>query len=210
MTYELKDPCWIILFKWQTLIAGVLALCAGVGTVVATIRSANREIAAAQRQTEVAREQIDATKRIERRRIASDSYAFLAAMQATMESVLEDVDAAKATLSREQSTEQWTRDAYLIRQQVKKIAFEELRGASFRLGGNLTTPFLRLEKKIDDLAGKWMDMPTGRDPIRFGDADGLEEELDSIALQAAALRDEAAVGMKRCTAELLEPEVPAS
>ena len=39
---------------WQTLITGLLALAAGVGTVWDTIKSANREIAAAQEQTKAA------------------------------------------------------------------------------------------------------------------------------------------------------------
>jgi hypothetical protein len=51
--YELKEPFWQFIDHWQTLIAGLLALAAGVGTVRATIKSANREIAAAQEQTKL-------------------------------------------------------------------------------------------------------------------------------------------------------------
>jgi len=55
-----------------------LALAAGVGTVWATIKSANREIAAAQEQTKAAQRQTAVTREIERRRIAREGHAFYA------------------------------------------------------------------------------------------------------------------------------------
>jgi hypothetical protein len=64
------------IYDWQTLIAGLLAVAAGVGTIVATIKSANREIAAAQEQTKAAQRQTAVTRELERRRIAREGYAF--------------------------------------------------------------------------------------------------------------------------------------
>ena len=52
--YEIKEPLWQFIDHWQTLLAGVLALVAGAGTVWVTIKSANREITAAQEQTKAA------------------------------------------------------------------------------------------------------------------------------------------------------------
>jgi hypothetical protein len=84
MTYEVKDPILQILDHWQTLTAGILAVGAAFLTVWATIRSANREIAAAQQQTATAQNQIDTTLRMERRRIARESYAFYMVLEAAM------------------------------------------------------------------------------------------------------------------------------
>jgi hypothetical protein len=68
---------------WQTIIAGVLALAAAVGTIVMTSRIANsqivasreeadRVIAATRDQTAVAQKQIDTTVRLERERLSSE------------------------------------------------------------------------------------------------------------------------------------------
>ena len=69
--YEVKEPVWQLIDHWQTLIAGGLALAAGAGTVWVTSHSANREITAAREQTEAARE-------IERRRVERERYSFYA------------------------------------------------------------------------------------------------------------------------------------
>src|SRR5216683_3614609 len=94
MTYEVKDPILQILDHWQTLTAGILAVSAACLTVWATIRSANREISAAQKQTAVAQDQIDMTLRMERRRIARESYAFYMVLGAAMGIVIDDAAAA--------------------------------------------------------------------------------------------------------------------
>jgi hypothetical protein len=60
------------LYDWQTLIAGILAVLAAVGTIRATISSANREIEASQAQTAVAQKQIETTVRLERERVSSE------------------------------------------------------------------------------------------------------------------------------------------
>jgi hypothetical protein len=85
--YEVKEPFWQFIGYWQTLIAGVLALVAGAGTVWATIISANREIAVAQEQTKAAQRQTEVTREIERRRIARERYAFYAMLEAAMGAV---------------------------------------------------------------------------------------------------------------------------
>src|SRR6516164_2865387 len=91
---------------WQTLIAGGLALLAGIVTVWGTLRAANRQvkaandaadrdikaakeaadrqIAAAKEQTKAAQHQTAVTRDIERRRIAREGYAFHAMLEAAM------------------------------------------------------------------------------------------------------------------------------
>jgi hypothetical protein len=93
--YELKEPFRQFIDHWQTLIAGVLALAAGVGAVWATIKSANREIAAAREQTKAAQRQTAVAREIERRRLAREGYAFHAMLEAAMEAVIEDIQAAR-------------------------------------------------------------------------------------------------------------------
>lgn len=63
--YEVTSYCFAVIDHWQTLIAGILALFAGFGTIrgtrdaasrtiKATMEAADREVAAAQAQTAVA------------------------------------------------------------------------------------------------------------------------------------------------------------
>jgi hypothetical protein len=60
---------WV--YDWQTLIAGLLALLAGGGTVWGTFRAANRQVKAA---NDAADREIKAAN--ERRRIAREGYGF--------------------------------------------------------------------------------------------------------------------------------------
>jgi hypothetical protein len=188
-----------VLYDWQTLITGVLALIAATATVLATIKAANREISAAQ-------EQIAVTLRVERRRIARESYAFFAMLEAAMGAVVEDIEAARLIFAAEPQHIGESTLAYQARQRVKKTAFADLRSACLRLGGRLTTPFLRLDKNIDDFAEQWITAPSAGDPIRKGTNAGLVIELNTLKLQAVALREEAGNGMKRCSAVLAETE----
>jgi hypothetical protein len=66
--YEIKEPFWLFVDHWQTLIAGVLALCAAALTVWATIRSANRQVNAA---NEAADRQIKAAAAVAKRQVAT-------------------------------------------------------------------------------------------------------------------------------------------
>src|SRR5271166_1089022 len=97
-----------VLYDWQTLITGILALIAALATIRATIKAANREISAAQEQTRVAQEQtrvaqeqIAVTVRVERQRIARESYAFFAMLEAAMGAVVEDIQEAERIFAAE-------------------------------------------------------------------------------------------------------------
>jgi hypothetical protein len=64
---------WLdLLDRWQTLIAGALAVLAAWRTIRATVESANREVEASQAQTAVAQKQIETTVRLEQERVASE------------------------------------------------------------------------------------------------------------------------------------------
>ena len=63
----------MFLYDWQTLIAGVLALLAGFGTIWVTRHIANRQIAETRKQTET-------TVRLERERVASEREAIRIAL----------------------------------------------------------------------------------------------------------------------------------
>ena len=77
---------WDRVDHWQTLIAGVLAFAAGVGTVVVAMRV----IAATREQTET-------TVRLERERDASEALAFHAMLEAAMARVLAEAASARKT-----------------------------------------------------------------------------------------------------------------
>jgi hypothetical protein len=208
-----------LLTDWGSFIGGVFALLAGAALYVAgrqqvkaTREAASKEIAAtkdaiaaAQEQTRVAQEQIDVTLRLERRRIARESYAFLAMLSAAMTSIMEDVAEARAKFAGEPDNTQSSQIAYEARQRVKKTGFADVRSACVRLGsGLLTTDFLRLDKEIDDFAAKWTLRPTAGDPVRVGSNANLRSQLDIINAQATALLDTASEELKRCSAVLAE------
>ena len=171
--YEVKEPFWQFLDHWQTIIAGGLALFAGVVTVWGTLRAANRQvkaandaanreikattdaanrqISAAQEQTAAAQHQTAVTRELERRRIAREGYAFHAMLEAAMSAVIADVEAARKLKSPSDVSHE-TREAYVIRQRVKRAGFIELRHAFLRFGGTRTAEFLQLDKEIEDLS----------------------------------------------------------
>jgi hypothetical protein len=207
-----------------SLIGGVFALIAGAALyiigrhqITATTQAADREIAttkeaisAAQEQTRVAQEQITVTLRLERRRIARESFAFLAMLDAAMAAVIEDVEAARAIFdaSQQPHDRNASAPAYSARQRIKKVAFADLRSGCLRRGGQLTAPFLGLDKGIDDFAAQWINVPTAGDHVPMGANAGLLDQLERIEAQAVCLRDQAADGRKRCTAVLAETQSP--
>jgi hypothetical protein len=198
MAYEFKEPFFQYVYQWQTLIAGVLALVAAGLTIRATNNAAAREVAAAQEQTAV-------ILRVERRRIARESFAFFATLEAAMGAVMDDIESARAIFAgQSQDSQAVSVPAYAARQRVKKTAFEDIRSACLKFGGQLTAPFLRLDKEIDNFSSQTTLMPTAGEHVRMGANAGLLDQLSSIELQANALREEAGNGMKRCTEMLAE------
>jgi hypothetical protein len=199
MAHELKEPFWILVGNWQMLIAGILALIAAAGSIGVTKFTARREIWAARRQTDATRDQIAAMKLIERRRVARHSYTFFSMLDAAMEVVVEDVNAARETVAGELVGDE-SLGAYYARQRIKKTAFPELRNACLECGGKLTAPFLRLDKEIDEFATQltYGYLPMVRDRMLMGINEGLLDQLDHIERHAFLLRDEARAGIGRC------------
>jgi hypothetical protein len=163
------------LYNWQTLIAGVLAFAAGFGTVVATMIMARRQIKAAREQTE-------ATVRLEQDRVASEALAFRVMLEAAMTRVLFEVAWAKTAYPQilAQKAAGVSDEALRVRRCITKGAFAELRAACVRQGGSLTGEFLDLEREIDSFAAP------SRSPA------GLTEQLTLIETKATELRHKAA------------------
>jgi hypothetical protein len=191
--------------RWQTLIAGVLALLAGFGTVAATMiiarrqitasrEEADRVIAATRAQTEATFKQTEATVRLEDMRKASEALAFYVMLEAAMARVLAEAARARRTyLPVLTQTAGLSLDGLVVRQCITKGAFAELRAACVRQGTDLTGEFLDLEGEIDSLAAQYEDRPTVTQgvTIRMGKLAGLDEQLASIERKANALREKA-------------------
>jgi hypothetical protein len=187
-----------VLYDWQTMIAGVLALLAGFGTVAATMIIARRQIAAsregADRVIAATRAQTEATVRLEDLRKASEALAFYVMLEAAMARVLTEAAQARRTyLPILTQTAGLSLDGLVVRQGITKGAFAELRAACIRQGGDLTGEFLDLEREIDSFASQYEDRPTVTQgvTIRMGKLAGLDEQLASIERKAEALREKA-------------------
>jgi hypothetical protein len=182
-------------YDWQTLIAGLLALLAGGGTVVGTLIASNHQVGTARRQTQDMRD-------MERRRIASEGYAFHAMLEAAMGLVIKDVEAARKIRT---GGTTHSAEAYEARHRIRRTGFSELRAGCLRFGGTLTHPFLSLDEAIDDLAAPFIPNPgTYAGTQYLGANAGLGEQLGTIEQQAKTLRFEAEVGMKRCRDDLMK------
>ena len=167
---------------WQTLIAGVLAFAAGVGTVVVAMRV----IAATRAQTAVAQKQIDTSVRLQQIRDESEAHAFRVMLEAAMARVLAEATWARETYPNILTQKEGTSvPASVIRNCITKGAFAELRAACVRRGGDLTGDFLDLEREIDDFAA--VSAPYEH-RIRHA---GLAEQLTRIETMADALRQKA-------------------
>ena len=105
--------------EWQTLITGVLALIAAWLTIRATQKSASMEVEAAKAQTE-------SMLLVERLRIAREGYAFSTMLEAALQSVLDEVELARKAI-KDESVD--SRNAYEVRQSIKKHGFIDLRSA---------------------------------------------------------------------------------
>ena len=126
MLYEFLRDQGSLIAGVLALIAGILAYRAGVTQAKATMDAANREIAAnkdaisaAQEQTRVAQRQISVTLQQERRRIAQETYGFLATLDAAMGTVLQDVEASRELFAN-QAQHGSSPMAYTARQRIKE------------------------------------------------------------------------------------------
>ena len=166
---------WLDLFDhWQTVIAGVLALAAAFGTVVATIIIASRQIEASREeadrvitatrdQTKVTAEQTATTVRLERMRDEGEAHAFRVMLEAAMTRVLAEAAWARSVYPQLLTqTAGSSVDAHTVRTCITKGAFAELRGACVRRGSPLTGDFLYLEGEIDNFALQYEDQPSGQ------------------------------------------------
>jgi hypothetical protein len=163
------------LYNWQNLIAGGLALVAGLITVW------------------VINKQIKTTVRLEQDRIASEASAFHAMLKAAMERFQAEAAWARQVsphfFSEEESGPS-SIETHVVRQCITKGAFAELRAACVRHGGPLTGDFLDLEREIDTFAQQYEPRPyaapMGEKRVSFRD------RFISIETKAAELGQKAA------------------
>jgi hypothetical protein len=197
----------MFLYDWQTLIAGVLALLAGIGTVAAAIgaiwvtrSTAKKQIDAAREEADrviaATRDQTETTVRLEQDRVASEALAFRAMLEAAMTRVLFEAAWARKTYAEpfKPTTDEWSIEAGDVRQCITKGAFAELRAACVRQGGPLTGEFLDLEREIDSFASQCKDWTvTGAvtSMVRKGINARLGEQLALIEAAATALHEKA-------------------
>jgi hypothetical protein len=193
------------IYRWQTLIAGLLALAAAGWAVRVTMSTAkhqidaareeaDRMIAAAREQTSVTVEQTHMTVRLQRMRATSEAKAFNAMLEAAMARVLAEAAWARANYPQLLTeTAGASADALLVRTCITKGAFAELRTACVRQGSPLTAEFLDLEREIDSFALQSGERLTDASlPIRVGKHAGLGEQLAVIEAKATGLRKKAA------------------
>jgi hypothetical protein len=202
-----------LLFRWQTLITGLLALFAAALTVIGAISAAREQVdgakTAADRQVAAANRQVQAMLHVESRRIARESYAFFAMLNAAMDVVVADAGEA-LRLFGGASTTQPSLAAYDARQRVTKAGFEDIRRELVRFGGPLTKPFLLLEIEIDGFRSKVSTVPTAGNPQNIGWPEGFSDQVGRIEQEATQLRYESTVELDRCFKVLTEtPELSA-
>ena len=170
-----------LLDHWQTLFAGILALLAGFGTVVATMidSHAGRSLPLARKpkgdrrdpradlghcRADPRRPNVCKGSRCKRsqsvsrharsgdgRVLAEAAWARETYPQILAQAQGASIDAQAASV-----------DALVVRQCITKGAFAELRAACVRQGGPLTGDFLDLEREIDSFAGQYEDKPRQR------------------------------------------------
>lgn len=199
---------WLLLYDWQTLIAGFLAIVAAVGTIWATVHSANREIEATNRQISTAQKQIDIALRLERRRVAYASHAFPTALKSAVGAVIDNVAECRKAIPSPPSHDSLA--LYRARQRLPCPLFQDLRPACIRLGSDLTDMFLCLDQGSIAFAVARVPAPsTMGGGYRSGAATGFYEDLTRIEKLARSLRDGAEERPEKCTAKIhgLEAEL---
>jgi len=184
------------LYNWQTLIAGILAVLAAWRTIRATVESANREVKTSQDQIAVAKQQIETTIDLARKRDENEFDAFRVMLEAAMTRVRAEADLAKKASPQCFTADQagaTFADALAVRRSITKGGFTELRGACITRGGPWTREFLDLEAEIDSFAQQYEDRPSLREGviIQLGKLAGLSEQLDAIKDKAFDLRERA-------------------
>jgi hypothetical protein len=194
--------------------------------IKASREDADRMVAEAQGQTAVAQKEIETALRLEELRVTRDRFAFQALFKAAMDRVIAEAKEAKEIFSKAQPVEQTGHaaeyseafdkfaertsvGARYARENFKKYAFSELRGAFLRHGGLMTAEFLELESLIDKFASVTtnVEMLGAREQptlVRVGYHEGFEDELTDIETKARHLREEAVEALMLANAVSIE------
>ena len=202
--YAVHNPFWQVVDHWQTLITGLLALVAAVGTIIVTNQAANREISAANLQIADAR-------RAERRNRAREGYAFAAMVDGAMDVLVAEVRQARKLIPSEPKKISST-DAYQARTMISRTGFAEIKAALAVQGGQVASLFLVLDRTISALSGRarmerpyfgaGMDVPEA--PV--GQVEGLADELTALERMAKQMQDHSQGVMKTSQKTLAETD----
>jgi hypothetical protein len=192
---------WLLLYDWQTLGAGVLAVIAAVGTIWATIHAANREIEATNQQISTANKQIDITLRLDRQRVAYENHAFLTALKSAAGAVIGNIEECRKMIPTPRSQDSLL--FYQARQRLQCALFKDLRSACIRFGSDLTDIFLYLDQDIITFSADWVPATsTMGGGYRSGAATGFHEGLERIERKSRALQAEVEKRLEKCIAEI--------
>jgi hypothetical protein len=158
----------------------------------------------AKEQINIAQKQIDTTLRLDRRRTAYETHAFLIALESAVSVVIDNVKVARPMVPLGGGQDTYSMVAYQARQRVLCPLFPDLRPVCVRLGGNLTALFARLDQDISAFAADWIpgQSPTSGMAFRNGRVGGFHDGLGQIEAQAQSLQKDARLSLDRCNEQL--------
>lgn len=141
-TYVVTSLCWQFVDHWQTLIAGILAVIAAIGTIVVTLIAAAMAVKAAREQTAF-------TLAKERRNAASDSLIAGQLIDGVLATIIATCDLLDTDLS--------LVDRNFVPSELAKSLYETLAkpdlavvwGSLGRLGREIVSKYLHLDTTID-------------------------------------------------------------
>jgi hypothetical protein len=170
----------MFLYDWQTLIAGVLALLAGIGTVWMTRHIANKQIKAAREEADrviaATRDQTETTVRLERKRDANKSVAAASELQSA-------VDRCKSAILGKRKPEIWpTFTAAWDYHRRFRSTYEV---AAMGRWESLSNPPSEVGKLLDRLREVGRSVDEGREP----DGDELEKIAADLSTIVYDFRD---------------------
>jgi hypothetical protein len=141
--------------------------------------------------------------RLDRRRTAHETRAFLIALESAVSVVIDNVKVARPMVPSGGGSEAYSMVAYQARQRVLCPLFPDLRPVCVRLGGDLTALFARLDQDISAFAADWIPgQSVAGMAFRNGRIAGFHDGLGQIEAQAQSLQKDAQLCLERCNEQL--------
>jgi len=183
-----------LLYDWQTLVAGFVAIGGGWLAYFAGVK----QVRAIRAQTAVLRQQNDDLKRAEQRRLARDSLIAARMLDASLEVVARDIENARSTFGGPRDGYVDEPTANLARQAVGKPGFAYLWEKVGILDREIAVPFLELEASIDRMRAQHGTTHIGP----------LTDRLDHLSALVERIRDLAGGEIRRTRAVLSDDDIP--